>query len=95
MNKTIISENTLVTLIKDLDVTELGGDKVMIDFSSGKYYMLKGVANTIWDYIKQPISIEAIKENLLSEFDVDSETCLTSVINFIQQLADNGFVALS
>ncbi len=31
-----MTENSKVRLIKNLDVTDLDGEKVMIDFSSGK-----------------------------------------------------------
>lgn len=39
-----MTDSTKITLIKPMDVTDLAGDKVMIDFETGKYYMLKGSA---------------------------------------------------
>ena len=47
-----MTENSMVRLIKNLDVTDLDGEKVMIDFSSGKYFLLKGAANEISRYIR-------------------------------------------
>ena len=41
----MMNDNTTVHLIKHLDVTDLSGEKVMIDFSTGKYFLLKGSAN--------------------------------------------------
>jgi hypothetical protein len=89
-----MNENTIVHLIKPLDVTDLSGEKVMIDFSTGKYFLLKGAANEIWDMIKNDISVAAIRDNLLEIYDVDKDTCLNSVINFLKQIRENGFVEL-
>ena len=33
-------------------VTDLCGEKVMVDFNKGKYFMLKGVGNDIWDLLE-------------------------------------------
>lgn len=89
-----MTELSLITLIKELDVTDLAGEKVMIDFSTGKYFLLRGVANDIWDYIQSPITIREITDKLLEQYEVDEETCYTSVVQFIQQLYDNKFLAI-
>lgn len=87
-----VNELSVITLIKELDVTDLAGEKVMIDFSTGKYFLLKGVANDIWDYIQSPITIREITDKLLEQYEVDEETCYNSVIQFIQQLYNNKFI---
>ncbi len=90
-----MNENTRVTLIKHLDVTDLSGEKVMVDFETGKYFLLKGVANDIWEYIQQPITIKQIKDQLLGEYEVDETTCLNEIEKFISQLETNNFVELA
>ncbi len=49
------------------EVTELDGEKVMIDFDSGKYFMIKGVGNDIWEMIADDVKVSDIIEKLLSE----------------------------
>jgi hypothetical protein len=94
-----MNENTKVNLVKKLDVTDLSGEKVMIDFSTGKYFLLKGSANEIWDIlinnISNPISVNDIKNSLMEIYDVDSETCLASVISFLTQIEKNNFITCS
>ena len=93
-----MNENTVVHLIKQLDVTDLSGEKVMIDFSTGKYFLLKGAANEIWDMLTKDdvkeISIGEIKNNLLEIYDVDEATCLTSITNFLNQMKENQFIEI-
>ena len=81
-----------VKLIKNLNVTDLAGDKVMIDFESGKYFLLKGVANDIWDYIQEPITVVEIENKLMAEYEVDKEVCHKSVLEFLDKLSSYNFI---
>ena len=89
-----LNKQSTITLIKELDVTDLAGEKVMIDFSTGKYFLLKGVANDIWDYIQSPITVGTIVDNLLAEYEVDEATCYKSVLEFLTQLYSNEFISV-
>ncbi len=89
-----MTENSKVRLIKNLDVTDLDGEKVMIDFSSGKYFLLKGAANEIWDYIQTPIVISDILQNLMNVYDVSADICRESIISFLTQLKNYEFISI-
>ena len=82
----------VIKLKKQISVTDLSGEKVMIDFDSGKYYMLKGVGNDIWDLIQNEISVSGIIDKLLSEYEVSKEECTKSVIDFLSKLRDMEFI---
>ncbi|MBQ6587545.1 MAG: lasso peptide biosynthesis PqqD family chaperone [Butyrivibrio sp.] len=82
----------VVKLKKQLNVTDLSGEKVMIDFESGKYFMIKGAGNDIWDLIQEEITVEDIIKKLLSEYDVSEEECTTSVMDFLGKLKELDFI---
>lgn len=85
--------NKKIKIEKNLDVTDLAGEKVMIDFESGKYFMIKGAGNDIWDMMKDGITAQEIIEGLLKIYDVDETTCRESVVAFIGQMKDYGFIS--
>ena len=89
-----MDKNTVVKLITDINVTELASEKVMIDFATGKYFMIKGVGNDIWDMIQEPITYGEIVAKLLSEYDVSEEECTASVSNFLTKLKELNFVSM-
>lgn len=89
-----MEQNTKVKLITDINVTELAGEKVMIDFATGKYFMIKGVGNDIWDMIQTTVTYGEIVEKLLSEYDVSEEECRTSVSNFLMKLKKLNFISM-
>ena len=88
----MMNDNTIVHLVKHLDVTDLAGEKVMIDFATGKYFLLKGSANEIWDMLDQDVTISEIRNSLMNIYDVDEPTCTVSIHSFLQQMAQNGFI---
>lgn len=74
------------------NVTELAGEKVMVDFAHGKYFMLKGVGNDIWEMLEDEIKVDSIIERLLQEYEVEEEQCVSSTIKFLEQLEELEFI---
>lgn len=74
------------------NVTELAGEKVMVDFAHGKYFMLKGVGNDIWEMLEDEIAVDSIIERLLQEYEVEEEQCVSSTIKFLEQLEELEFI---
>ena len=91
MKMKIVMEET-IKLKKQLNVTDLSGEKVMIDFESGKYFMIKGAGNDIWDLIQEEITVEEIVEKLLAEYDVSRQECEKSVEEFLNKLRELDFI---
>lgn len=81
-----------VKIMNKPQVNDLAGEKVMIDFESGKYYMLKGVANDIWDLLVDGVTDDDIVKALLQEYDVTEEVCRTEVKRFLEQMAAYRFI---
>ena len=83
-----------ISILKKPDVTDLAGEKVMIDFESAKYFMLTGSANEIWDMLDDGAESENIVSALTEIYDVETDTCREGVLNFLNELKDIGFIAL-
>ena len=87
-----INRGEVIKLKKNLNVTDLSGEKVMIDFESGKYFMIKGTGNDIWDLIQEEITAGDIIKKLLEEYDVSEEECEKSVSEFLTKLKEYEFI---
>ncbi len=87
-------KNYKIDIIKMPDVTELAGEKVMIDFESGKYFMLTGSANDIWDLFNKVKTSNEIVDGLMEIYDVAKETCTEEVISFLNKLVEIGFIKI-
>lgn len=87
-----MDKNTIVRSKKKLDITILNGEKVILDFTTGNYYVIKGVGSIILDMLEDKISVNDIIEKLLIEYDVSREECEQSVIEFLQKLKEADFI---
>ena len=88
----MITELSKIIVTNKPEVTDLCGEKVMVDFKNGKYFMLKGVGNDIWNMLEDEIAVQQIINQLMEEYEVDTETCKTSTIEFLEKLEKLGFV---
>ena len=87
-----MDKNTKIVLKKKLNVTDLAGEKVMVDFDNGKYFLIKGVGNDIWEMIQSEITPNEIIDKLLSEYDVSREECEKSVVEFLDKMEGYNFI---
>lgn len=87
-----MDKNTIVRSKKKLYITILNGEKVILDFTTGNYYVIKGVGSIILDMLEYEISVNDIIEKLLIEYDVSREECEQSVIEFLQKLKEADFI---
>ena len=73
----------------------MGGEVVILDLKSGLYYGLDVVGAKVWTLIEQPASLSAIREAIMSEYDVDAETCDRDILAFVDQMQAAGLVEIS
>ena len=79
------------------NVTDLAGEKVMVDFEQGKYFCIKGVGNDIWDMLdgqegEDGITVEAILHKLMEEYEVMEKVCEKEVLAFLDKLEQAGIL---
>lgn len=89
-----MDKDKIIIANKDIDVTDLNGEKVMMNMDQGKYFMIKGVGNRIWDILKEEKSYNQVVEILLNEYEVDRDTCEKSVTEFVDKLFNAGLAQL-
>lgn len=94
MANKLVSLNSIVVPKNDIDVTELNGEKVMMDLDKGKYFMLNGTGSVIWDCIIESKTISQIIEKLLNEYDVSREVCEKTVLEYLEKLDNEGIITI-
>ncbi len=83
-----------VRILSKINITELADEKVMIDFETGKYFLLKGVACDICEMLSEDITVKMICDGLLKEYDIDMQTCYAEVLSFLKNMEEQGFIKL-
>ncbi len=81
-----IDLDTIITQGVGLVSSQIDGEIVMMSVDNEQYYGLDAVGSRIWELIAQPRSVSSVCETLLSEFQVDRDTCQRDVLNFVERL---------
>lgn len=84
--------NTKVCQSREIDSTDLNGEKVMMNLDKGKYFALNLVGSRIWEIIKDEICVKDIINILLKVYDVDKETCESNVLDYLGVLKDEELI---
>ena len=87
-----MDKNTKIIMKKKLNITDLSGEKVMIDFETGKYFLIKGAGNDIWDMLQVETTPGEVMEKLMQEYEVSREECERAVFAFLEQLRELKFI---
>jgi hypothetical protein len=78
-----------------LAARKVGGEMVILSADDSSLFVLNEVGTAIWDSADGPTSLESIVDNVCREFDVDRETALQDVSEFVDALATAGVFSMA
>ena len=81
-----LRESTRVVVASSQASCNLEGDAVVLNLLTGMYHGLNEVGSRIWDLVQEPRSVGWIRDRIVEEFDVDSETCMSDLKNVLEAM---------
>ncbi|PSB02272.1 lasso peptide biosynthesis PqqD family chaperone [Merismopedia glauca] len=87
-----LSGTSVVVASQELVSSDLAGEQVILDLSSGMYYGLNPVGTRIWQLIQEPKTVKEVEETLLSEYEVEAEQCQKDLMTILEQLDEQGLI---
>jgi hypothetical protein len=91
----IINDKQMIAQSKDIIVSNMGQEKVMLSVSNGKYYNLGELGGDIWDLLREPKSLNQIVSKLIKVYDVDQAQCEQHVLTFLKQLFEEDLIVIN
>jgi len=88
------ADDMIVSRSEGLIQAEVDGELVALHIDNGACYGFNATATRIWALLEQPRSLSEIRDALLSEYDVDAETCMAEVTEVLKDLQQDGLVEL-
>lgn len=70
------------------------GEAVLLDLASGKYFGLNEVGSCVWEALEQDVTVAALQERLLAEFEVDPTTLRADLNELLSDLERRGLIAV-
>lgn len=88
----MLSQTTVCRQNPDIPSTEVDGEVMLMSSETGRYYTLTGSAAAIWKTLEQETTVAELCEKLTCQFQVDRQTCLADVAEFIDALTRNRLI---
>jgi Coenzyme PQQ synthesis protein D (PqqD) len=85
-----LSGSTIVAAADEILVSDFGDELVLLNLRDGVYYGLDGPGARVWMLLKRPITLKAIQDALIAEYDVEAARCAKDVKSLLTDLVARG-----
>jgi Coenzyme PQQ synthesis protein D (PqqD) len=89
-----ILETSLIVATKEQVASDLAGEIVILNLKTGTYYGLNLVGARIWSLIQSPKTVAEIRDVLLDEYEIDSDTCDRDIKLLLNDLATSDLIEI-
>lgn len=87
-----LSGSTIITVNKEYVYCNVEDEMVLLGMEDGIYYGLNPVGAFIWEQIKEPKTIDQVRDAILDEYDVETEECERDLYDLLKELTEKGLV---
>ena len=89
-----LTPDTTIRRSSEIMHSDLGDQVVMMDLDAGAYYGLNAVGARIWALAEEPVTLSAVVDQLLTEFEVERDECESAVAEFTADLIERKVVEI-
>jgi hypothetical protein len=89
---TPVNLETTVTQSPNLVTSTIGEEVVMMFLEKSAYYSLDDIGSYIWQSIQTPMQVSQLCQQLAERFEVTSDRCQTDVLQFLNQIYEQGII---
>lgn len=91
----MVTEQSTVVVAPGLTAADLGGEAVVLDPRSGRYYGLNELGARIFELVRRPQSVEQVMYALLQEYDVKADTLKADLLAFLHEMEQRQLIEAS
>jgi hypothetical protein len=84
--------DSVVVAAPDQVSSDLADEVVILNLANGVYYGLDPVGADVWNFIQQPQRIAAVRDYVVSQYDVEPARCEQDILALLQDLAANNLI---
>ncbi|XZF76242.1 lasso peptide biosynthesis PqqD family chaperone [Bacillus sp. AL-1R] len=75
-------------------VSDMDGEKVMLNVQNGKYYNLGEIGGVVWSFLEEPITISGLVKALISEYEIEERECEEQIVSFLDHLLSEKLISI-
>ena len=81
-----MSANSIVRKIDDVNCGKIDDEGIILNLSNGDYFRVNSTSLFIWNALSGHRSLAEIAKKVASHFNVNMETALEDVLDFVKEL---------
>jgi hypothetical protein len=89
-----LSVNSCVVATRDHVSCELDGEAVILSLDDAVYYGLNETALVIWNLMQKPTFVWEIRDEIVRQFQIESDNCEGDLLNLLGQLKDSSLLQI-
>ena len=83
----MIDDSSMLMRPGNLVASEIDGETVVMNISTGAFFQLNGMGSRIWEALATPMTLAELCRKMQHGHDVDTETCRRDVTDFVTLLS--------
>ncbi len=87
-----IPDTATVVAAQTTLASSFGAETVILSLEDGVYYGLEDVGARIWSLLQRPVTVSALRDALVEEFDVEPDRCGRDLAALLRDLAARGLI---
>ena len=89
-----MDQTTKLIRRNDLLTADMNGSAVTMDMQSGKYYNMGETGGNIWNKLETEKTISQLADELVAEYGITKDQCLTDIMPFLNKLVEKGLLLI-
>jgi len=87
-----LSLHSIVVVASEQVSCPLGEESAILNLKNSTYYGMNPVGTRIWTLLKEPRSVEQLRDVLLNEYDVDAALCERDLLDLLGKMKSEGLI---
>ncbi len=91
----VLGTSTVLVALDELLSGEFDAETVILDLRNGTYYGLEETGARIWQLLKRPTSLGALRDALVQEYAVEPRRCERDLRELLGQLLERRLIRVA
>jgi hypothetical protein len=87
-----LSVHSIVVATSEQVSCPLGEESAILNLKNSVYYGMNPVGTRIWTLLKEPRTVEQLRDTLLNEYQVDAALCERDLLDLLGKMKSEGLI---
>ncbi|WP_421716496.1 PqqD family protein [Arcobacter arenosus] len=87
--------DTKINIPDSLFLQKVDDETILLDSNTNEYFSINEIGTLIWETLEEKKDLNSVKEEIISNYEVDEKQVEKDILNFIQEVVNKGLITIS